>query len=469
MGNTLPQERSFSSQLKDKTCSSKELSLYHSREIKQIFTNYRRESLIVRTSDVKKFVKNRKRFYETLEITLGYSIRSKKEINTVVSASKDRKLASRLCVSFSDSANAKDFREENIKKFSVVLNSQRNISTLSLDFCIDSNLTQEGSKFLVSALRSMFLSELSLSFTNCWNMPEEVFLTLFSCLKHLVCLSSFTLKLCRVMTLKLTGIKELISGLRGLRQLKRLKISDQRSGIGSEGIEELFSGLGKLKHISHLSLDFDDLPQDIIETLLKSVSVTFASLKYLISLELILDFGFKEKEGPDGRALTYISSGLQNLTSLKSLTLSLRWGLPSTENELNNFSETLREMKSLQKLNLRLFTEEFNDKFYFVFKDLKMLKHLSLFFDITQEIPDQGLENFFLTFKDMRALSALKLDFSFSLEFDKKVLHSLYENLKEVCSLRYLSLKIYVKKGLEEKEKNDFISKFGDVKVEMEV
>ena len=125
-------------------------------------------------------------------------------------------------------------------------------------------------------------------------------------------------------------------------------------------------------------------------------------------------------------------------------------------------------MKSLQKLDFWLCTEEFNDKFYLVFKDLKMLKHLSLCFDITQEIPDQGLENFFLTFKDTKALNALKLHFLYSHKFDNKMLHSLYENLKEASSLRYLSLKMELAKRLKEEEKKDFISKFGDVKVEME-
>jgi len=127
---------------------------------------------------------------------------------------------------------------------------------------------------------------------NCGNMPEEVFLTLFSRLKHLVCLSSFTLDLWYVTALRLTGIKKLISGLQGLRRLEKLKISDQRSGIGSEGFKELFSGLGKLKHISHLSLDFNDSPQHINESILKSVPVTLASLKCLISLELIFLFCF---------------------------------------------------------------------------------------------------------------------------------------------------------------------------------
>ena len=157
MGNILPQKRSFSSQLKDKTCDSKEVYLY-SRKIKHIFTNNIKGSFIDLTSDVQKFVKKRNRFYRILAMTLGSSIRSKKKINAIVSASKDRKLTSCLCMQFSNCGSVHGFRDKDMKKISIALKSQRNISTLFLNFCMDSNLTKESSKLLISAIRSMFLS-----------------------------------------------------------------------------------------------------------------------------------------------------------------------------------------------------------------------------------------------------------------------------------------------------------------------
>ena len=67
----------------------------------------------------------------------------------------------------------------------------------------------------------------------------------------------------------------------------------------------------------------------------------------------------------------------------------------------------------------------------------------------------------------MKTLNDLRLMFRTSHKFDKKVLYRLYENLKEVSSLKYLYLRIHLEKALKEEEKKNFISKFGDVKVEM--
>jgi len=100
------------------------------------------------------------------------------------------------------------------------------------------------------------------------------------------------------------------------------------------------------------------------------------------------------------------------------------------------------------------------------FKDLKKLKHLSLYFNII-DILDQDIEDFSLIFKDMKTLNDLKLMFRHSHKFDKKVLYSLYENLKEVRSLKYLYLTIHLKEALKEEEKKNFISKFRDVKVKL--
>jgi len=193
------------------------------------------------------------------------------------------------------------------------------------------------------------------------------------------------------------------------------------------------------------------------------------SLKDLTSLELILNFNFRgsKMENP---IIKHISFGLKNLTCLKNLTLSLFPQAPeSVEYGAESLSEAFREMKSLQKLDLHFsvvkFTKEYQDKLSSGFKDLKMLKHLNLFLNF-KKVSEKDVENFSLVFENMKALDVLKLSFGKS-RLNKKMIRKLYENLKRVSSLKHFFLEVRFKKELKETEKKKFISKFGDVKVEL--
>jgi len=199
-----------------------------------------------------------------------------------------------------------------------------------------------------------------------------------------------------------------------------------------------------------------------------NVSTMLTSLKCLTSLELILDFYANNTENP---IITHISSGLKNLTSLKNLTLSLFPRAPRfVECGAESLPKALREMKSLQKLDLHFsvveFTKEYQDKLSSGFKDLKMLKHLSLFLEFNK-VSEKDIESFSLIFMNMKALNVLQLKFRGSHKWDKKMIHILYKNLKRVSSLKHFFLEIYTNKVLKEKEKEEFISKFHDVKVEL--
>ena len=173
----------------------------------------------------------------------------KENLNVFVTAFKNRKLPSQVLFL---NLNGKD---ENLKKFAVTLHSQRNVSALTLCFKEDPELTEHGVKFLILKLGRMYLSELKISFDCNGRISVKCLSPLFSGLKNLTWLSSLTLDLRYKMFLKLPAIKKLVSSLKGIRRLERLRISVKESLIEVEAIEELFSGLGKLKHISHLSFD----------------------------------------------------------------------------------------------------------------------------------------------------------------------------------------------------------------------
>jgi len=464
MGNILHRENNSANHLKVKTEDIREKPL-STGKIKRRF-EHERELLIHNPSDTKKFVKKRSKFYRTLLTNIFSYTKNKTElINENFPAFKDRKLISQaLTLIFFY------LSDKNIKRSAVTLTSQRKILNLSLCFNRSSEMTKQGVNFLASRLRRTFLSELNISFVECSKISEEIFSTLFAGLKHLNNLSNFTLDLYNIKPLELIAIKELVSSLKNMIRLKRLKISIKECLVEDEAIEELFSGLGKLKHILNLSFDFSNPRNHVNDNILKNVPKMLTSLKCLTSLDLKLNFNFSLRN-QENLALIHVSSGLKSLTSLKSLTFSLLpWGLKFTEDGVGSLSEALKEIKSLEKLGLKFSGKDFKkqcyDKLSLGFNDLKKLKHLSLYFD-TIDILDQDIEDFSLIFKDMKTLNDLRLMFRTSHKFDKKVLYRLYENLKEVSSLKYLYLRIHLEKALKEEEKKNFISKFGDVKVEM--
>ena len=388
----------------------------------------------------------------------------KENLNVFVTAFKNRKLPSQVLFL---NLNGKD---ENLKKFAVTLHSQRNVSALTLYFKEGPELTKQMTKFLILKLGRMYLSELKISFGFYDTISAKCLSPLFSGLKNLTWLSSLTLDLRYKMLLKLVAIKELVLSLKGIRRLERLRISIKDSLIEGKAIEELLSGLGKLKHISHLSFDISpSMCHNFYDaSSFNNVSTMLTSLKCLTSLELILNFPGSDMES---LIITYISSGLRSLTSLKNLTLSLFPRSPRImECGAKNLSEALREMKSLQKLDLhfsvREFTKEYQDKLSSGFKDLKMLKHLSLFLKF-DKVSEEEVESFSLAFENLKALNVLQLKFADSTKFDKKIIPILYENLKRVNPLIHFYLEIHTKEKLETIEKKKFISKFGKENVKL--
>ena len=254
MGNIFHRESNSPNHLKIKTEGIRKKSLSpHSGKIKRRF-EHKRNLSIYQQSDAKEFIKKGSKLYKTLLTNLfSYTGNKTKLINGTLPAFKDRKLISQaLTLIFLYSS------DENMKRSAVALNLQRNISNLSLCFLGSSNLTKQGMEILASRLRRTSLSELNIYFVGSSKIPEEMFSPLFSSLKHLNCLSNFTLDLLYVKPLKLIVIKELVSSLKRMRRLETLKISIQESLIEDEAIEEFFSGLGKLKHLSNLSFVFDD-------------------------------------------------------------------------------------------------------------------------------------------------------------------------------------------------------------------
>ena len=462
MGNMLRQGSDSQNQLEVKAGDPSEKSLSPpSGKIKGRFKQ-EKEFSIQSPSDARKLMKNRSRFYKTLlDCILLDPGKLTETFNTFVTAFKDRKLASQVL-----SPEYFIGRDEDLRRFAVALNSQRNVSALVLHFYESPKLTKQGMKFLALRLRRMYLSELKISFGLFSRISVEGLSPLFSGLKHLTCLSSLTLDLQYEKPLKLPAIKELVSSLKGMRRLERLRISVKYSLIEEEVIEELFSGLGKLKRISHLSFDFSH-SGIFNKSLFNNLPVMLTSLKCLTSLELVFDFHLS---GEKNQIITHISSGLKSLTFLKNLTLSLLPQVPGyVESGVESLSEALREIKSLQKLDLHFSVFEFNkqyqDKLSLGLKDLKMLKHFSLFLNFNK-VSDQDIEEFSLVFENMKALNVLQLKFT-GHKFDKKIIHIFCKNLKRVASLKHFFLEICSKDGLNEIEKKKFISKFRDVRVEL--
>jgi len=435
-----------------------------SREIKRRFKEERKFS-ISRPSDARWFVKKGTRFCKVILRCLRLSPgKTKETLNTFVTAFKDRKLTSQVLSLYLTG------KDGNLRKFAVALHSQRNVSALTLDFRNAPELTQQGMKFLALRLGRMYLSELKISLANnfVFKIPVEGLSPLFSCLKRLTCLLSLTLVLQYNKTLKLPTIKELFSSFNGMRRLERLRISIKNSLIEDEAVEGLLFGLGKLKHISHLSFDIFHSSNLINLSPFNNVPRMLTSLKCLTSLELILNFWRTKMEDP---IITRISSGLKSLTSLKNLTLSLfPYGPRFVECGAESLSEALREMKSLQKLDLHFsvaeFTKEYQDKLSSGFKGLEMLKHLSLFLRF-DKVSEKDIESFSLVFMNMKALNVLQLEFGSFNKFDKNIIHILCENLKRVSSLKHFFLKIYTNEELEEQEKKRFIFKLRNVKVNL--
>ena len=419
------------------------------------------EFFILSLSEARKLVQKRIRFQKILlDCYFLHPEKRMEVLKTFLRAFKDRKLTSQaLSLKFLIG------KDGDLRKFVVDLNLHRNISILSLHFSEGPAMTKQRMKFLVLKLRRMHLSELKISFGLFPIIYPEGLSPLFSGFKHFICLSSLTLDLQYYNPLSLPAIKELISSLKRMRRLERLRISFKDSLIEGKAMEELLSGLGELKHISHLSFEFFDSVNLLDVKPFNNVSTMLTSLKCLTSLELILDFRGRYTENP---IITHITSGLKSLTSLKSLTLSLFPQAPGyVEYATEILSEALEEMKSLHKLDLRFsgveFTKKYQEKLSSGFKDLKMLKHLSLFLNF-KKASEKDVENFSLVFENMKALNELHLNFGNS-RFNKKMVHNLYENLKRVSSLKHFFLEIHFKE-LKETEKEKFISKFSDVKVE---
>ena len=458
MGNTQRQKTNSQNQLEVKTEALSQKSL--SPPLGKIKGRFKqeREFLIFSPSIARRLVKKGNRFYK-IQLTTLLSYADKIEIiNNIVPAFKDRKLICQaLCL------NSFFGKNEEMKKLALALNSQRNISNLSLHFDRSPALTKQGMKFFVSGLRRALLSELNISFPLFTKVSIEVLLPLFSGFKHLTCLSSLTLNFCFVDTLKLPAIREFTSSLKRMKRLDRLKITIKDSLIEEKAIKELLSSFGKLKHTSHLSFEYSRFSGFFNASLFNDVPTMLTSLRCLTSLELVFDLRLS---GDKKLILTRIFSGLKSLTSLKNLTLSL---FPREQRYVECGVEILSEIKTLQKLDLYFSLKEFNkqyfDKLSSGFKDLEMLKYLTLSFCF-DKVSDQGIEDFSLVFPNMKALNVLRLKF-LGHKFDKKTIHILYENLQRVCSLKHFFLEIYTKEVLEEKEKKKFISKFGDVKVEL--
>jgi len=178
-----------------------------------------KEFFIPHSSEARKLVQKRSRFRKILlDCYLLHREKRMEILKTFLIAFKDRKLT---CQTLS----LKSFigKDGDLRKFAVALNWHRNISILSLHF--NESMTKQRMKFLVLKLGRTHLSELKISFGISPIYYPEGLSSLFSGLKHLACLSSLTLNLQYYSPLKLAAIKELISSLKRMRRLERLRIS----------------------------------------------------------------------------------------------------------------------------------------------------------------------------------------------------------------------------------------------------
>lgn len=306
------------------------------------------------------------------------------------------------------------------------------------------------------------LKEIDLNFAACEAFSAFEMIQIQKILRSLPCLENISLDLTRCGVLTDLAIDGLVQDLRSLQSLKSLYLDlSQCFLITGPGIGQISQRLGQLTMLTDLSLHFSGFGRISDENGLKNLYVCLENLTSLRSINLSLR-RWSGKEFQTNRGKVDLGSALKKLKLLQNISLSFSNCGQIDKKGVQNLCAGLKSRNSLQSLSLDLspFTLFHKDADFLwkAIRTLKSLEKLSIqlcFMNLPEEtFLQKGVGSLCDAFKELGSLRNLDLQFPL---FDNDCLRPFGEALKALHCLENIRFKYVV--GEDPKRYDDAVEK----------
>ena len=332
--------------------------------------------------------------------------------------------------------------DKEVKSFMLKLKFIPSLSSISLDFSCNREITNHSINSISSGLKRLAgLSSVSLiSIYSTLNNGDIENLSVG--LKHLVSLSSLNLNFSRAPHNACRDIEEIFFKIRHHNFLSKISFDTSSCrDIGDKEVLSISNGLNYLKKITSLRLSFNCCYTPI------SVDQVFFNLfsnlrNFCFLTTLILDLSSSEISDA---TITELSTSIGHLHSISTFGLKLSCCLEITSVSIKNLGLALNELTLLSKLTLELIScREINDEdlhhLLLCLNHQNVLYMIDLNFYYCNKITDKGFKDITGSFQYLVHLVELKLNFSGCSQISEQSFSNMSSNLRHLVSLVSLDL-----------------------------